>query len=337
MRWALTRSTLVVALVLASPADRPAAEPPPLTIGKAERLLVIAPHPDDETLAAAGLVQRVLAQAGTVRVVLVTAGDGYVEGVSFETGQLRPRPAQYVAYGERRLREARAAVRELDGDRIRLGLLGFPDGGLRPLLDAHWRRSDPERSRTTGTARPPYPEALDPSVAYDGSDLHRELRTLLREVQPTIVAFAHPLDRHPDHAATGLFTALALKDWLREEKAHGAGAPQLLAYLVHWPGWPPDWDAPTPPAKPAVPLELPAALPVLGRGPTALSLTDDEVARKGAALKRYVTQQDVMPSLLAAFVRRTEPFTVLGAADVHDVAALVGQVAGVPPSGHDAR
>src|SRR5688572_16478209 len=51
----------------------------PLQVGPHERLLVIAPHPDDETLGAGGLAQRVLAQGGIVRTVVVTAGDGYVE------------------------------------------------------------------------------------------------------------------------------------------------------------------------------------------------------------------------------------------------------------------
>jgi hypothetical protein len=35
------------------------------------------------------------------------------------------------------------------------------------------------------------------------------------------------------------------------------------------------------------------------------------VAAKARALDCYVTQQQAMPTLLAAFVRRTEPFTVL--------------------------
>src|SRR5262249_6702771 len=41
------------------------------------RLMVFAPHPDDETLAAGGLIQHVVAKQGTVRVVFLTNGDGY--------------------------------------------------------------------------------------------------------------------------------------------------------------------------------------------------------------------------------------------------------------------
>lgn len=73
-------------------------------MGTGERLLVVAPHPDDETLAAGGLIQRVLMRGGAVRVVLVTAGDGYIEAVSHETGRPRPRPAEYLgAYAKRAL------------------------------------------------------------------------------------------------------------------------------------------------------------------------------------------------------------------------------------------
>jgi hypothetical protein len=40
-----------------------APSPEPIEISHAERLVVVAPHPDDETLGAGGLMQRVLASA----------------------------------------------------------------------------------------------------------------------------------------------------------------------------------------------------------------------------------------------------------------------------------
>ena len=83
---------------------------------------------------------------------------------------------------------------------------------------------------------------LDRTVAYDGDDLRRELLRVLRETRPTTVAFPDPLDRHPDHSATGVFVLLALGDRL----ARDGRLPRLLAYLVHWPGWPPGWDDPQP-------------------------------------------------------------------------------------------
>src|SRR5262245_9081213 len=39
------------------------------------RVLVLAPHPDDETLATGGLLQRAIGVGGAVRVVFVTDGE----------------------------------------------------------------------------------------------------------------------------------------------------------------------------------------------------------------------------------------------------------------------
>ena len=68
---------LVCALLptpLAHGADAPQRLEPSLS--KNTRLMVFSPHPDDESLAAAGLIQRVLSLGGSVKVVFMTSGDG---------------------------------------------------------------------------------------------------------------------------------------------------------------------------------------------------------------------------------------------------------------------
>jgi LmbE family N-acetylglucosaminyl deacetylase len=313
-------------------------EPPGvLEIGKGTRLLVVAPHPDDETLGAGGLLQRTLEHGGKVWVVLVTAGDGYVEAVVHETGQPRPRPSEYVTYGQRRLHEARAALRLLGGKRVHLEFLGFPDGGLHRLLTTHWQRSHPERSQTTAASDPPYAEALEPDVPYDGADLRRELVNLLRKVHPTMVVLPDPLDRHPDHRAAGLFTLLAVQDW-----AAAVPLPRLLAYLVHWPDWPPGWnDVTLQPQAMDARLDLPRAFPRQASTRVELLLTVSERAHKHDALAQYASQREVIALLLAAFVRRTEPFSELSKADLDRIPAVIEhhslpngtrpQVENVPP------
>jgi LmbE family N-acetylglucosaminyl deacetylase len=276
-------------------------------VNAGERLVVVAPHPDDETLGAGGLIQRVLSRGGTVLVVLVTAGDGYVEAVVHHTGQLRPRPADYIAYGDQRLQEAHRAVRELGGDAIAFHVLGFPDGGLDPLLRAHWANTHPERSETTRAWQPPYAEIEHLDVRYDGADLRSALARCLRDFRPTLVAFPDPLDRHPDHHATGIFTLMALRDWTAGQRR---ARPRLLAYLVHWPNWPPGWDSSVSVSDATkASLRLPTSLPARGLTLLSLALCASEVAGKQRALAQYASQQEVMPNLLAAFVRRTEPFT----------------------------
>lgn len=285
--------------------------PTALKVGSGERLLVIAPHPDDETLGAGGLVQRVLARGGHVRVVIVTAGDGFVRAVEGASPGRPARPAQYVAYGERRIEEAEAAVREL-GRRVRVDVLGFPDAGLSPLLSAHWKRSAPARSATTGAVDPPYDEAYAPDAPYAGASLRAELVRILRATKPTLVAIPDPLDAHPDHRATGLFALLALGEWTNDGAGSTAAAvPKVLAYLVHWPGWPSGWSkAPGEETRRAL-LAFPQTLPPRGLERVQLVLGPAEVARKQAALRRYETQREVMDSFLLNFARASEPFTVL--------------------------
>jgi len=68
-------------------------------------------------------------------------------------------------------------------------------------------------------------------------------------------------------------------------------------------------------------LQLPEALRKRGFPQTVLTLTDEEVAVKGRALAEYVTQQQEIASLLAAFVRRTEPFRLLSTAELRRIGA----------------
>src|SRR5436190_21315216 len=109
-------SVLVVVLLL-SPVEHaragPRARPDGLTLLGAisdSRLLVIAPHPDDETIGAGGLIQRVHAAGGQVRVVFLTEGDAYREGVRREDHGRSPQPKDYRGYGRRRERESKMAL-----------------------------------------------------------------------------------------------------------------------------------------------------------------------------------------------------------------------------------
>ncbi len=293
-----------------------------LKIGDRERLLVIAPHPDDETLGAAGLIQRVIEGGGTVRIVLMTAGDAYVEVVRHETRKPKPTSPDFVAFGKRRIKESLTAMRKLDdGDRIRVQLLGFPDGGLDALLCSYWSSSKPYRSPTSGASDPPYDrEALNPDIPYAGEGLRRELAGVIEDARPTLVALPDPLDNHPDHHAAGVFALIALNDWL----SHPGPAslepdritPRILAYLVHWPHWPPD-------AKDAAqPFCLPGDYPAHGVRPVSLEMSDREQKNKRAALACYASQQTVMSGMVA-FLRDSEPFTQFGVQDLRDAASYL--------------
>jgi LmbE family N-acetylglucosaminyl deacetylase len=297
-----------------------APEPRPLKVDSGERLLVVVPHPDDGIMGAGGLAQRVLERRGEVCVVLVTGGDGYVQGVVHETGQARPPATAYVRYGERRLKECRAAWRRIGGDRPRLKFLGFPDGELTTLLQEHWSSGRPECSDTTGACDPPYSDAVEPDAPYSGTNLRNELIKILRDFSPTMVVLPDPLDQHPDHKAAALFTLLAFDRW-GEQNPQPLEGVRLLGYLLHWVGWPSGWG-PKPPSPDDVdePLELPHDIPNRGVGQGVLGLTDEEIVRKQEAVSEYKTQLRELGRFLVAFVRRTEPFTVFTQHDLQRLA-----------------
>ncbi len=85
-------------------------------------ILVIAPHPDDESLVTGGLTHRLVAGDAHVELVLATAGEGSRAGGT---------PA---ALGAARTAEARTAARLLGIREVHE--LGLPDGGLQDHLDA---------------------------------------------------------------------------------------------------------------------------------------------------------------------------------------------------------
>jgi len=161
---------------------------------------------------------------------------------------------------------------------------------------------------------------------YDGDDLRRELERVIAHTRPTIVAFPDPLDHHPDHRAAGLFTLVAVDDWERNGSGAGEAMPRLLSYLVHWPSWPPGWDASqSRPDDARTALALPADFRPGDASKVALGLSEREIGRKRAALAQHKTQREVMGPCLEAFVRRTEPFTLLSPSEVQRAEYVVAE------------
>ena len=294
--------SIVVALVvatwctaaLASVGSRQPVEA--LRLPAAARVVVFAPHPDDETIAVGGLLHRMVDAHAAVQVVFVTNGDGYPDALR-ETLHRPPRQADYLAYGRLRQHEAQAAARRLGVPRSAVDFLGFPDGGLDTLWQAHWARTRPYTSPYTATDMPPYGDVVDPELEYDGQDLTAAILQILEDVRPTVVILPHPDDVHPDHAATARFVVEAV-DRLQTRHVLSQDV-EMLAYLVHDPAWPPRVEeTPT----------LPPPARIHDTHWVALPLSQAEQAAKKAALHEYGSQLAVMPDLLKRFLRPNELF-----------------------------
>src|SRR5262249_16189059 len=176
--------------------------PPTLDVPAGTRLLVVAPHPDDETLGAGGLMERVHATGGRVNVVYLTDGDGYPEGVKSEDHVESPTASDYRGYGRQRRREARDALLTLGLARASYSFLGFRDGGLAKLMRTYWpERRAAYRSPYTRLDRPAKSEIVVPDTKYRGEDLTQELALIIADFKPTMIAVPRKEDQHADHCS----------------------------------------------------------------------------------------------------------------------------------------
>jgi LmbE family N-acetylglucosaminyl deacetylase len=125
-------------------------------VSHATRLMVFSPHPDDESLGAGGLIQRVLKAGGKVKVVFITSGDGFPEGVEDEDHISTPTAKDYRRYGVERREEALKATATLGMKERNVIFLGFPDAGLSYLRSKF--RARPFGLLSPGKTVPRYPK-----------------------------------------------------------------------------------------------------------------------------------------------------------------------------------
>jgi len=264
------------------------------------RLMIFSPHPDDESLGAAGLIQRVVEAGGKVKVVFMTNGDGFPEGVEKEDRISNPSAKDYARYGEERRLEALKALATLGVHEHSVVFLGFPDGGLYYLRLKFRAHPMPYRSPFTRKNHPPAFEMIIPRTDYCGEDLRKEIERELVEFRPNLLAVTGPEDWHPDHNSSYYFVKQALTHLTSK---HPDLKPRLLTFLIHYGQWPLDQDAGA-----GLRLNPPAALGDAGKQWIPFSLTPEEIQTKRNAILQYHTQLLVMGRLLLSFSRSNELF-----------------------------
>jgi LmbE family N-acetylglucosaminyl deacetylase len=160
--------------------------------------MLIAPHPDDEALAASILLHRASRAGSAVRIVYLTDGDNNPWPQRFVERKWRLDTTDRQRWGRLRRGEAVAALEALGLLAEDATFLGLPDQGLTSLL-------------------------LDTTFQTAA-----RISKLVREWQPTEILFPSSCDKHPDHNAAAVLARLALANCPED-------LPEIRAwtYLVH--------------------------------------------------------------------------------------------------------
>jgi LmbE family N-acetylglucosaminyl deacetylase len=257
----------------------------------ADSVLVVAPHPDDESLCCGGLIHMARAAGAQVSIVWITSGDAFRWDVMVLNHSLVPHSAAFRALAEIREAEARVAASRLGVGAASIYFLGYPDRGVSPLLANAYEAATPWRSPYTGAQSVIYPEALDPGARYDGASLERDFETVLDRTHPTRVLAPCPQDTHPDHRGAGLLAQRAL--------AARGQLDALRCWIVHGGyGWPHGGF------EPKKPLDV--APSGAGLHWEQLRLDDAAIAAKLQAIEAHQSQVRVMENVMRRYVHSTE-------------------------------
>ncbi len=275
-------------------------------LSEVQRLLVIAPHPDDESLGAAGMMRAVVEQGGQVRVVVITNGDAQIAGPFVGEKSILPKSQNYVKFGQQRQRETLSALAILGVPEEAVDFLGYPDGQLRSLWE-HWADKKTVTGRYTAAASSPYDKTYNKQATYWGDDLFQDLLEILNDYQPDLVLVPHPEDTHTDHRAVSNFSRFALAYY----QFQTSRSPHILGYLAHYLSYPVPRGNNT--QKSLLP---PIALSHNGVTWVTYLLDDFQRPLKYAALKQYVTQQAMIGEYMRSFARANEIFCELPLIDL---------------------
>ena len=248
----------------------PTKYPQGLNITSSDRILIVAPHPDDETIATAGVIRYCVENSIPVYVVVVTDGG---------SGQL----------GVTRYHESLNATGILGLSSDNITFFDYTQG-LDSLFNENWDRSINNYGNHTQDVF-----AYHQNASYDGVSLEKNMESVITDFQPTIIIYPDPNDSNPDHWGTSSFVEYATN------KLNYSG--QMYTYLVHvssvWPfprGYFPDTYL-LPPSF----LENQNKWVVF-----SVNYADESIDL--SAINSYKSQISSDPTYLQSFIRKNELF-----------------------------
>jgi len=276
-----------------------------------QRILVLAPHPDDETLATGGRICQATSQGDAVAVIFLTNGDSFRRSLKKQMGPIPPKPVDFLNFGYQRQKEAEQALNILGVKKENIFFLGYPDKGLEIIWRQYRVRGHPYTSLATRKNAVPYQNTLSPGAPYIASAILQDLNKILTDFRPTEVYLPDTEDTHPDHRAAGVFGLAAI---LAAKQKQNDFRPQVYSYLVHAGSW-----QMAPLLSKNIPLVPPQKFLQRGSNWVKYPLAPLERKKKRMALREYKTQLQVIHTFLLNFDRPNEIFYKLTENDISEM------------------
>jgi len=307
LRWALF--VLTVGFFVTQPVgvcwpqELPELEP----FSREDRVLILAPHPDDEDIGCGGVIQRALSSGAKVKVAYLTCGDNNIFSIVFYNKFLFPlrllflKNKDFIDLGHQRVHEAIAAMKILGMKESDLIFLGYPDHGTDQMFIANWNHEKPYRSSFSGHSNVPYEGSVGYKKVFTADNVIEDVKSIILDYKPTKIFVSSSSDVNGDHWAYYLYMMVSLVDLDKK-----VPAPKIYPYLVHAYDWPRPSNY-----HPDLELEPPEkffgdSLSLVGW--RQLKLTKEEIEKKYKAMQAYDTQMRVSDFYLVSFVRQNELF-----------------------------
>ena len=264
-----------------------------------DRILILAPHPDDEAIACAGIIQKALAAGAQVRIVYLTNGDHNEFAFIVYEKRITLRQGEFIHLGKLRQQESVKAMKFLGLPQENLVFLGYPDYGTFEIFCKYWQTPKPFRDRLTRISSVPYKDNSSYGAVYVGENILGDLTRQILDYQPNKIFVSHPGDVNVDHKALYLFLQVALSDLETRLLA-----PEVYPYLVHCAGWPKPRHY-----HPELELYPPGKFTGSRVSWISSGLSPEELAKKYKAILFYRTQTNSSAFYLLSFARKNELFS----------------------------
>ena len=295
-------------------------------LAKGKRIMIFAPHQDDEVLMWAGVITHAVTNGADVNVVVITNGDkkGRKTGLT-------------------RIRETLKAMEYLGLHQEDIVFLGY--GSTTKESDSFMNRLCEAKTDITlvssnvGTETYSVPEAPEyhfqkhgVHAPYNRLTLRQDLEAVIKEYNPDHIFAASLYDTHPEHAILYRFIVAAIVSVKRE---YPAFSPILHEYVIHVDDGDDHWPTRERNSDPLVPFSKPTAwaarVPLewekreIFTVPLAMQKLPRSKNPKYLAISKYRSQRPAAnKNYLFSYVKLDEIFWATDFADIAVCEALEG-------------